>query len=70
MPPVCRIFLQQQLSTKSENVTIRNIIWTQVLNSIILEEPGENQVFGPEILREVERQVQFVRENLQVAQLR
>jgi hypothetical protein len=27
-------------------------------------EPGENQVFGPEILREVERQVQVVRENL------
>jgi hypothetical protein len=33
-------------------------------------EPGENQVFGPEILREVERQVQVVRENLQLAQSR
>jgi hypothetical protein len=32
--------------------------------------PGENQVFGPEILREVERQVQVVRENLQLAQSR
>jgi transposase InsO family protein len=31
-------------------------------------EPGENEVFGPEILREVERQVQVVRENLQLAQ--
>jgi transposase InsO family protein len=30
-------------------------------------EPGENHVFGPEILREVERQVQVVRENLQLA---
>jgi hypothetical protein len=37
MPPVCRIFLQQQLSGKSENVTIRSIIWTQVLNPIVLE---------------------------------
>jgi transposase InsO family protein len=27
-------------------------------------EPGENEVFGPEILREVERQVQVIRENL------
>jgi hypothetical protein len=27
-------------------------------------EPRENQVFGPEILREVERQVQVVKENL------
>jgi hypothetical protein len=33
-------------------------------------EPGENQVFGPEIFREAERQVQVVRENLQLAQSR
>jgi hypothetical protein len=33
-------------------------------------EPGENQVFGPEILQEAERQVQVVRENLQLAQSR
>jgi hypothetical protein len=33
-------------------------------------EPRENQVFGPEILREAERQVQVVRENLQLAQSR
>jgi hypothetical protein len=33
-------------------------------------EPKENQVFGPEILQEVERQVQVVRENLQLAQSR
>jgi hypothetical protein len=32
--------------------------------------PGENQVFGPEILQEVESQVQVVRENLQLAQSR
>jgi hypothetical protein len=30
-------------------------------------EPGENQVFGLEILREAERQVQVVRENLKLA---
>jgi hypothetical protein len=33
-------------------------------------EPGENQVFGPEILQEAERQFQVVRENLQLAQSR
>jgi hypothetical protein len=33
-------------------------------------EPGENQVFGPKILEEVERQVEVVRENLQLAQSR
>jgi RNA recognition motif-containing protein len=33
-------------------------------------EPGENQVFRPEILREAERQVQVIRENLKLAQSR
>jgi hypothetical protein len=33
-------------------------------------EPRENQVFGPEILQEEERQVQVARENLQLAQSR
>jgi hypothetical protein len=33
-------------------------------------EPGENQIFGSNILREAERQVQMVRENLKLAQSR
>jgi hypothetical protein len=33
-------------------------------------ESGENQVFGLEILQEAERQVQVIRENLQLAQSR
>jgi hypothetical protein len=33
-------------------------------------EPRENQVFGPDILREAERQVQVIRGNLQLAQSR
>jgi hypothetical protein len=33
-------------------------------------EPGENQVFRPEIFQEVERQVQVLREILQLAQSR
>jgi hypothetical protein len=37
---------------------------------LFFNEPKENQVFGPEILQEVERQVQVVRENLQLAQSR
>jgi hypothetical protein len=31
---------------------------------------GESQLFGPKIIKEAERQVQVVRENLKVAQLR
>jgi hypothetical protein len=33
-------------------------------------EPRENQIFGPDILQKVERQVHMVRENLKLAQLR
>jgi hypothetical protein len=33
-------------------------------------EIGESQLFGPEIIKEAERQVQVVRENLKVAQSR
>jgi hypothetical protein len=33
-------------------------------------EPGKNQIFGPDILQEAERQVQMVRENLKLAQSR
>jgi hypothetical protein len=33
-------------------------------------ERGENQLFGPELIKEAERQVQVVRENLKVAQSR
>jgi hypothetical protein len=29
---------------------------------------GERQVFGPEVLRDVKRQVQMIRENLKIAQ--
>jgi hypothetical protein len=32
--------------------------------------PGENQIFGPDILRRAERQVHMVRENLKLAQSR
>ena len=33
-------------------------------------ETGESQIFGPEILKEVEQQVQIIRENLRTAQSR
>jgi hypothetical protein len=36
-------------------------------NPLFWNEPGDNQVFGSEILREVERQAQVVRENLKLA---
>jgi hypothetical protein len=38
--------------------------------TLFWNKPGENQVFGPDILQELERQVQVVRENLQLAKSR
>jgi hypothetical protein len=37
---------------------------------LFCNEPGENQVFGAEILRGEEKQVHIIRENLQLAQSR
>jgi hypothetical protein len=38
--------------------------------TLFWNEPCENQIFGPDILQEAERQVQMVRENLKLAQSR
>ena len=38
--------------------------------SLFWNQTGESQVFGPEILKDAERQVQTIRENLRVAQSR
>jgi hypothetical protein len=38
--------------------------------SLYWSETGESQLFGPKIIKEAERQVQVVRENMKVAQLR
>jgi hypothetical protein len=40
------------------------------MTPLFWNEPGENQIFGPDMLREAERQVQMVRENLKLAQSR
>jgi hypothetical protein len=55
---------QKSLKISPFEVSYGHKCWTP----LFWNEPGENHVFGPEILREVERQVQVVRENLQLAQ--
>jgi hypothetical protein len=57
---------QESLKMSPFEVLYGRKCWTP----LFWNEPGENQVFGPEILRDVERQVQVVRENLQLAQSR
>jgi hypothetical protein len=40
----------------------------QCRTPLLWSQTGESQVFGPEVLKDVEKQVQMVRENLKVAQ--
>jgi hypothetical protein len=42
----------------------------QCRTPLFWSQTGERQVFGPEVLKDVERQVQMVRESLKVAQSR
>jgi hypothetical protein len=42
----------------------------QCRTPLFWNEPRENQVFGPKILQEAEKQVQVIRENLKLAQSR
>jgi hypothetical protein len=39
-----------------------------VQNPIVLESTGESQVFGPEVLKDAERQIQMIRENQKIVQ--
>jgi transposase InsO family protein len=54
---------QESLKMSPFKVLYGQKCWTP----LFWNEPGENQVFEPEILWEAERQVQVVRENLQLA---
>jgi hypothetical protein len=40
----------------------------QCTTPLFWSQMGESQVFGPEVLKNVERQVQMIRENLRIAQ--
>ncbi|WVZ64089.1 hypothetical protein U9M48_013658 [Paspalum notatum var. saurae] len=42
----------------------------KVQDTAILEQTGEKQVFGPDLIRDAEQQIKMVRENLRVAQSR
>jgi transposase InsO family protein len=57
---------QKSLKMSPFEVLYGHKCWTP----LFWNEPGENQVFGPKILREAEKQVPIVRENLQLAQSR
>jgi hypothetical protein len=46
------------------------LLYGRKCTPLFWNEPGENQIFGPNILREAERQAQMVRENLKLAQSR
>jgi hypothetical protein len=67
---VCRILLQQQLSSQPVDVTIRSTLWEDCRTPLHWDQPGERQVFSPEILLEAEENIRMVWENLKEAQSR
>jgi hypothetical protein len=56
---------------KSLNMSPCEVLYGRLCRTpLFWNEPGQNHVFGSEILREAKKQVQVVRENLQLAQSR
>jgi hypothetical protein len=67
---VCRIFLQQCYQKSLKMSSFEVLYGCKCKSPLFWNEPRENQIFGLEILREADRQVQVVRENLHLAQSR
>jgi hypothetical protein len=60
MPAVCRVFIQQQLSGQSEEISFRGPVWSEVQDSAVLGSDWREEVFGPDIVEEAEQLVQQV----------
>jgi hypothetical protein len=67
---VCRILLQQQLSASLKMSPFEALYGRNYRTPLHWDQPGERQVFGPEILLEAEENIRMVRENLKAAQSR
>jgi hypothetical protein len=55
---------------QSEDVIVRDSIWQEMQDSSTLDQTGERQIFGPELIQAAEEQVRIIRENLRIAQTR
>jgi transposase InsO family protein len=67
---VCRILLQQQLPSQSEDVTVPSTYGRNCRTPFHWDQPSERHVFGPDILLEAEENIRMVRENLKTTQSR
>jgi hypothetical protein len=67
--PYAEILLQQQLSGQPEDV-FEALYERNCRTPLHWDQPGERQVFGPDILLEAEENIRMVRENLKAAQSR
>jgi hypothetical protein len=54
MPTVCRVFIQQQLSGQSEEISFRALYGRKCRTPLYWDQIGERQVFGPDIVEEAE----------------
>jgi hypothetical protein len=59
-----------QLSIEPKDGTLRSSIWKKVLNTPHWSQPGEREVFGPDLVTEAKRKVKLIRKNLEAAQAR
>jgi hypothetical protein len=66
-----RIFVQQQLSDKSQDGPVRSIVRSPMPNSFVSWlETGERKIFGPDLVTEAEEKVKTIQNNLKAAQSR
>jgi hypothetical protein len=70
MSSICRILLQNSYQESLKMSPFEVLYRCKCRTPLLWNEAGENQVFEPEILREAERQLQVVRENLKLVQSR
>ena len=72
---LCRIFIQQRLSSKLGHVTIRSALWEKMQKLVrsyplMWSEVGERALAGPALIKEAEERVAEIREKLKAAQSR
>ena len=65
---LCRILLQQKLSVEFEDGLFEALYGQKCRTPLNRSQTGEGKIFGPDVLKEAEAQVQLIRECLKTAQ--
>jgi hypothetical protein len=65
-----RIFLQQQLSNKSQDGPVEALYGLRCRTPLSWSQTGEHKIFGPDLVTEAEEKVKTIQNNLKAAQSR